>query len=259
MESYEQLAHRTEARVTGEMRLKLAAPRNIRLLHAAFGLCTEAGEFHDQLKRHTFYSAELDETNLIEELGDLMWYVALAANVLAVSIEEIQEINIAKLKARFPEKFDEASAITRDLDVERDTLERAPAPTPNIPPAPETEVEAPRFIDLLVCTECGREEYFRQGGPLPDDWVQRNGTTLCPHCNYPDHDEDEDAPGGSNGVGIRISLDMKDFRTLVRGKVLECTLDSRTVQIPLQICLKDLGHGPMLETIQDAIRERTEG
>ena len=79
-----------------------------RTLHAVAGIVTEAGELQDALKKHLFYGRPLDRTNLIEELGDLMWYVALlcdelrepgeedGANVLA----DVLTRNIAKLKAR---------------------------------------------------------------------------------------------------------------------------------------------------------------
>lgn len=46
--------------------------------HAVIGYFTECGEFVDQYKKHMFYGRELDKTNLIEELGDMCWYLALA-------------------------------------------------------------------------------------------------------------------------------------------------------------------------------------
>lgn len=94
-----------------------------RLLHAGMGLCTESGEFMDGLKKHLFYGKPLDEVNLIEELGDLFWYMAIAANELGVPFERIQEINIAKLKARYPDKFCSDKAQNRDLNTERAVLE----------------------------------------------------------------------------------------------------------------------------------------
>ncbi len=98
-------------------------PWKLRLLHAGMGMATESGEFLDQLKKHLFYGKDLDETNLIEELGDLMWYIAVAASALGVTIEKFQRLNIDKLKARYPERFSEERAENRDLDVERKVLE----------------------------------------------------------------------------------------------------------------------------------------
>lgn len=94
-----------------------------RLLHAAMGLCTEAGEFTDAMKREIFYGKPVDFTNLVEEIGDVLWYVALACNALGVDMSEVMDKNIAKLRTRYPEKFTEQDAINRDLDAEREALE----------------------------------------------------------------------------------------------------------------------------------------
>lgn len=95
----------------------------VKLAHAGMGLVTEAGEFTDMLKKHAIYGKALDRVNLAEELGDLMWYVALACNTLGISMEDVMAKNIAKLKIRFPEKFTEAHALERDLSAERQVLE----------------------------------------------------------------------------------------------------------------------------------------
>ena len=94
-----------------------------RLLHAGMGLTTEAGEFVDALKKHLFYGKPLDRVNLAEELGDLFWYCAIVADELDVSFSEVMEKNIAKLKARYGEKFSEHKAENRDLIRERNILE----------------------------------------------------------------------------------------------------------------------------------------
>lgn len=108
-----------------------------RTLHAVAGIVTEAGELQDALKKHLFYGRPLDRTNLIEELGDLMWYVALLCDEISWSIDEDQgqvttganvladvlARNIAKLKARYAGKFTETRAENRDLDAERKILE----------------------------------------------------------------------------------------------------------------------------------------
>lgn len=93
------------------------------LLHASMGLVTEAGEFQDQLKKHLMYGKPLDVVNLKEELGDLLWYVSVACRVLDVTYEELFDSNISKLRTRYPEKFTDAKALTRDTEKERKTLE----------------------------------------------------------------------------------------------------------------------------------------
>ncbi|NLO01844.1 MAG: nucleoside triphosphate pyrophosphohydrolase family protein [Bacteroidales bacterium] len=94
----------------------------IRLLHAAMGVATEAGEFLDAIKKHIFYGKPLDTVNLIEELGDLYWYINVAQDVLNVSTEDVQVKNVNKLRARYGETFSEKSAITRNLQIEEKAL-----------------------------------------------------------------------------------------------------------------------------------------
>jgi len=93
------------------------------LLHGAIGIATEAGELLDAIKRSVYYGEALDRTNLIEELGDLEWYMAVLRDALDVSQEQVQRINIDKLRARYPEKFTDTHALNRDLDREREILE----------------------------------------------------------------------------------------------------------------------------------------
>lgn len=102
---------------------RLQDPRTLRLLHVAMGLATEAGEFVDQLKRHIFYGKPIDTVNLIEELGDTSWYERIGCDVLEVTLVEMLERNVAKLKARFPDKFTAEKAVVRDLVAERVELE----------------------------------------------------------------------------------------------------------------------------------------
>lgn len=94
-----------------------------RLLHAGIGLATESGEFLDALKKSIFYGKELDTVNLKEELGDVLWYMAIAMDVLGTDFETEMEKNIKKLKARYGEKFSQGSAEKRDLKKEREALE----------------------------------------------------------------------------------------------------------------------------------------
>lgn len=83
------------------------------LLHAALGLSGEVGEFADALKKHFFYGAPLDRANCKEELGDILWYIALGAAALGTTLGELAEQNIAKLRKRYPEKFTEQLAAAR--------------------------------------------------------------------------------------------------------------------------------------------------
>lgn len=112
----------TESRDMGPVKERLQDTSLIRLMHSFIGLETETAELQDVLKKHIFYGKSLDKINLKEELGDIMWYVAIACDELGISLEEVMEKNIAKLKARYGEKFTEAAAINRDLNKEYEIL-----------------------------------------------------------------------------------------------------------------------------------------
>ena len=76
-----------------------------RWLTAAVGMSAEAGEFTEVIKKIIFQGKPVNEENLFHlkrELGDIMWYVAQACMGLNVSLDEIIEMNVEKLKARYP-------------------------------------------------------------------------------------------------------------------------------------------------------------
>lgn len=89
------------------------------LMHAAYGLAGEAGEFADCIKKHQVYAKPFDRENAIEELGDVLWFVALACNALDVTMEEVAAANIEKLSKRYPEKYSDQHAAAR-LDKQHD-------------------------------------------------------------------------------------------------------------------------------------------
>ena len=84
------------------------------LINGAMGLCGESGEVIDILKKHLFHGHELDREHLLEELGDVAWYLNEAAYALDSSLEEIFDRNIAKLKKRYPDGFDKNRSINRE-------------------------------------------------------------------------------------------------------------------------------------------------
>lgn len=92
------------------------------MVHAAIGFTTESGEILEALRDHIFGGMKLDNINLIEEGGDLFWYMAIYADALRVTFDDIKERNIRKLKARYGDKFSEDAAITRNLDAEATEL-----------------------------------------------------------------------------------------------------------------------------------------
>ena len=88
------------------------------LLHGAIGLCTEAGELLDAMKKVVFYGRDLDRTNAVEELGDVEFYLSLFRSALGVDRETIINANIAKLTKRYKERFTAEEATNRDTAAE---------------------------------------------------------------------------------------------------------------------------------------------
>jgi NTP pyrophosphatase (non-canonical NTP hydrolase) len=118
-EQYQIEASRTESTIEGiEGRDKTRLMSLIRLIHGMFGLNSESGEIADTLKRWLYYHQPLDEDNLKEEIGDLLWYVALLCNTLGIQMRDCMESNIRKLRKRFPEKFDNELAKEENRDRE---------------------------------------------------------------------------------------------------------------------------------------------
>ena len=80
--------------------------KHSQIINACMGLCGEVGELTDIVKKHIFHEKELDEEHLKKELGDVMWYVALLCDAMDWELDDVLTLNIAKLKARYPEGFD---------------------------------------------------------------------------------------------------------------------------------------------------------
>lgn len=96
---------------------------NMRLLHGAIGIFSEAGEMLEALDKQ-MRTGELDKVNFGEETGDVDWYKAVIHDDTGVGEETTRAAVIAKLKKRYPEKFDSDAAVNRDLAAERATLEQ---------------------------------------------------------------------------------------------------------------------------------------
>ena len=83
------------------------------LINSVMGLCGESGEAIDIVKKWFAHGHELDRAHLKKELGDIAWYLAEAATALDVSLEEVFEANIEKLRKRYPEGFETEKSINR--------------------------------------------------------------------------------------------------------------------------------------------------
>jgi NTP pyrophosphatase (non-canonical NTP hydrolase) len=83
------------------------------LLHMAVGIAGEAGELLDAVKKHVIYGKELDLENVIEELGDLEFYMQGLREKLEIARELTLEKNIAKLSVRYKNGYSDSAAQIR--------------------------------------------------------------------------------------------------------------------------------------------------
>ena len=76
-----------------------------RLLTAALGLAAESGEFTEVVKKIILQGKPYNEENVFHmkrELGDICWYLAQACMALDTTFDEVIEMNVEKLKTRYP-------------------------------------------------------------------------------------------------------------------------------------------------------------
>jgi len=83
------------------------------LLCAVMNLVTHAGGFTEHMKKHVIHGHSLDKEKVVKEMGDVMWYLALAADTIDVTLPEIMGANIKKLRERYGDKFSSDASINR--------------------------------------------------------------------------------------------------------------------------------------------------
>lgn len=87
------------------------------MANAALGLAGKAGEVEAEMKKCLYQEREWDSAKIIEKLGDVLWYVALTADMLNVPLDFVMEYNLDKLQKRYPDEFSfEASEKRADMD-----------------------------------------------------------------------------------------------------------------------------------------------
>jgi NTP pyrophosphatase (non-canonical NTP hydrolase) len=89
------------------------------LMHMCAGVCDEAGELLSPIKKHVFYNKPLDMKNIIEELGDLEFYMEGIRQALRIKRKDVLDYNREKLmgvNGRYKEgKYtDEQAQLRRD-------------------------------------------------------------------------------------------------------------------------------------------------
>lgn len=86
----------------------------LNVLYAAIGMCGEAGEVSELVKKYEYHGHAMDTEHLARELGDVLWYVSYMANLFGYSLGKIMEMNQEKLAKRYPDgKFDAERSRTR--------------------------------------------------------------------------------------------------------------------------------------------------
>ena len=87
-----------------------------RLLNAVLGISGEAGEVLELVKKARYQGHPLDSYHLAKELGDVVWYIALASDALGISLDRILELNLEKLRKRYPHRFTPDQSMNRKDD-----------------------------------------------------------------------------------------------------------------------------------------------
>ena len=76
------------------------------LINGVMGLCGEAGEAIDLVKKHLAQGHPLEKERLAKELGDIAWYLAETATAIGYDLDTVLLMNLDKLQARYPDGFE---------------------------------------------------------------------------------------------------------------------------------------------------------
>lgn len=113
---YQELAMRTnDGRATARL-MTAEFPHKTDIggvLNGCLGLSGEVGEFNDMVKKSIFHEKGLDIDHAKKELGDVLWYVAMICFSFGWDMDEVMQMNIDKLKARYPEGFSVENSLHR--------------------------------------------------------------------------------------------------------------------------------------------------
>lgn len=116
---YQKLANRTNDDLSGLKLVDKALDTSVvdigSLINGCLGLAGETGEALDIVKKWVFHRSELDIEHFKKELGDVMWYMATICTAMGFELEEILEMNIEKLKKRYPDGFNVERANNREV------------------------------------------------------------------------------------------------------------------------------------------------
>jgi NTP pyrophosphatase (non-canonical NTP hydrolase) len=98
----------------GDEIIRQLTPQQAHLLHMAVGVSGEAGELLDAIKKHCVYQKQINMENVMEEAGDILFYLTGILNELDMTIEQCIQANMDKLSKRYPNgTYTNAAAIAR--------------------------------------------------------------------------------------------------------------------------------------------------
>jgi len=101
---YQEQARRTAQHVSGDgLSDSLGARLSVAVL--GLGIAGEAGEVTELIKKQVGHGHEPDPARLTKELGDVLWYLAMIADAYGTNLDDVARINLAKLRARYPDGF----------------------------------------------------------------------------------------------------------------------------------------------------------
>jgi NTP pyrophosphatase (non-canonical NTP hydrolase) len=108
-DTYQSLALRTASSTSTESERAM-------LTTAALGLSGESGEIADHVKKIVYHGHPLDDATrdkIAKEIGDILWYCAMGSRGIGIGLGEIAQMNVDKLKKRYPEGFSTEDSLNR--------------------------------------------------------------------------------------------------------------------------------------------------
>ena len=129
-----------------------ADTQELMMVHAVMGISGEAGELLDAIKKRWIYGKTLDIENVIEELGDIRFYMEALMNILDISDREVLQANANKLAKRYKSlTYSNEAAIAREDKIEPAPKKLSPYPTLQTC----TNCKYTNHISKDHCTRCG--------------------------------------------------------------------------------------------------------
>lgn len=115
LETEDDLPHEMTINEYQQKAMRTAEEKGRAWSNVGLGIAGEAGEVADVIKKYLHQGHPLDRDKLLDEIGDVAWYLALAATVAGVTLESVLEANIAKLHGRYPDGFDPEKSLHREV------------------------------------------------------------------------------------------------------------------------------------------------